>query len=345
MQVSILHPLATLTEWEECAPIPIAKRDAQCVLLHNKLYVGGGYNKGIPTLTDNELFESPTDQPIKWKSHKTPTSGYALTTYRSQLVLIGGIDSTNKVTDKVWTSDTGTCWKSSLPETPTKRWMSTAENIGDPECLVLAGGRGEDLEARELDSVEVFTGKTWWTVEPLPGKCSYVNSTLHDGRLYLVGGFTPDTIAYYCDVQSLIAQCREFFTISPERPLWNEFKPLSSCSASFGRHLVFIGGRTPHFSPDVVALSHLSQAQVHVGEVPIALHRTAAVVLPIGDLVVIGGATTLTDGGSARVFRTSLKGEHHMYIVLQLHCAVCNPQYFMTFHARHISTRPGGRAL
>lgn len=284
------------------------------MILHNKLYVGSGYNKSIPTPTENQLFESPTTDPIEWKTHDTPTSGYALTTYRSQLVLIGGIDSGNKVTDKVWTSDTGTCWNSPLPTTRIKRWMSTAENIGNPECLVLAGGRGEDLEPTELDTVEVLTGETstWWTVEPLPGKCSYVKSTLHNGRLYLVGGSTPDTIAYYCEVKSLIAQCQESFTISPQRPLWREFEPLSSCSVSFGQHLVFVGGRTPHFSPHAVALSPLSQAQVHVGKVPIALHRTAAVVLPTGDLVVIGGRRgegSSPGERSARVFKTSLKGD------------------------------------
>ena len=301
-QISIVHPL-TAMQWEECAQLPQAMYDAQCVVLNNMIYVGGGDTRSE---YDTSLFMTPVD-PIAWTTSTTPTRFYALCTYHCQLVLIGGIEvSTRQVTNKLWASGTGTSWERFLPPMLTKRYSSSAVNTVSPEYLVVAGGGGDNLS--DADTVEVLIGQEWWTVEPLPKKLSDMKSTLHNGILYFMGGVSQAKEVYFCHVKSL-AKFRSHSS-SDNDPLWkrmNVISPRSSCT-SFGKHLLSIGGGggRVYFS-DICANSPLTQAWVRVGEVPIALCDAVSVVIPAAKkLVVLGGRSKR--GCSARVFRAALKG-------------------------------------
>ena len=300
LQVSILHPLATL-DWEDCTPLPEPISDPQCVLLHDVLYVGGGA----------KLFMSNTvTKRLVWDVCHTPIKRYALTTYHSQLVLVGGMEPyTGEISNMLWTlsSDSGMNWQPSIQEMPTKRWAASAMNTGTPEYLVVAGGKGDDDS--ELDTVEVFTGKVWITIEPLPKPCYYLKWALHKGRYYLFSGYLQGTAMYSCDVKLLIKSCG--VNMRPFH-LWRQSQvPLEYCSiASFGQHLISIGGIDPKFmshkSPLIFALSTWSWVQV--GKFPIPLDSATSIVLPTGELVVIGGDT----GGlsySPRMFKAKLTGE------------------------------------
>ena len=194
LQVSILHPLATL-DWEDCTPLPESMDNPQCVLLHDVLYVGGGH---IPQgRDDSKLFMSSTvNKPLVWDVCHTPTERYALTTYHSQLVLVGGRDPfTSETSNMLWTlsSDVGMNWQPSIQEMPTKRYGASAMNTGTPEYLVVAGGMGVGDYNYYLNTVEVFTGKEWCTVEPLPQNCCYHKCTLHGGKYYLCGWSSQST--------------------------------------------------------------------------------------------------------------------------------------------------------
>lgn len=282
----------------------------QCVLLHDVLYVGG-------KLEDKtKLFMSKTvTKHLVWKVCLTPTYYYSLTTYRSQLVLLGGLNTdTGQASDKLWTlsSNAGMKWSPSIiKDMPTKRWEASAVNTGNPEYIVVAGGLG--VGNCILDTVEVFTGKEWCTaaVEPLPNRCSYLKWTLHEGKCYLCGGDYQGSNIYGCDLKLLLKSCEQSGVVNKAPlPLWSKFQvPLSdSNTASFGQHLISIGGKQlDTYSPDIVALSPLSQSWVHVGKLPIALRGAASIVLPTGELVVIGGDTGGRPG--TRVFKATLRGE------------------------------------
>ena len=103
--INLLHPLVSL-EWRECSEMPLGMSDAQAVLLGNKVYVGGG-------ACDSDLFpESPASLLIydftddSWDLLETPTEGYGLTTYNSQLILVGGRDpTTGKISNQLWVMD------------------------------------------------------------------------------------------------------------------------------------------------------------------------------------------------------------------------------------------------
>ena len=265
---------------------------------------------------NSKLFMTNTvNKRLVWDVCRTPTERYALTTYHSQLVLVGGRDPfTREPSNMLWTlsSDAGMNWQPSIQEMPTKRWGASAMNTGTPEYLVVAGGK--ECSVYELDTVEVFTGKEWCTVDPLPQNCCYHKCILHGGKYYLCGGY-PQNIAYCCDIKSILKSCDQ--SGINKAFVWSQFEfPLKySGLASFGQQLISIGGITndSYRSPDIFALSPLSQSWIHVGKLPIELDSAASIVLPTGELVVIGGHLGGESYYSASVYKATLRGEGMLY--------------------------------
>ncbi len=215
---------------------------------------------------------------------ETPTRSSALTTYHSQLVLIGGREaSSHEVTNKLWISDQDAImnWKSSLlPPMPTRRRCSSAVTTGTPESIIVAGGVGEHTY---LDTVEALVQEQWSTCRPLPEPCYSINSTIHNGKLYLMGGSHQGYAVFYCDVVSLIlsSQCEQTLSSS----LWNRFDACESYSipVSMGQHLIAMG-RNP-----INAFSSPTKSWIHVEDLPVVVTCSAAIVLPNGVLFMIGG--------------------------------------------------------
>ena len=278
--------------------------DAQCVSVHGKIYVGGSdisyYNK---------LFVS-TDL-NSWSVLETPTSKYALTTYHSQLVLIGGEDS-DGITNKVWGKGVANQWKSSLiPPMLTKRYASSAINTGNTQHIVVAGGMGVH---GEVDTVEVLSEKGKWSiVQSLPQPSYYMKCAIHDGCLYFMGGNGQDDSVFYCKLDSLLSFLQSNDQIFDSETLWKTFNaPLkwSSC-VTFHHHLMSVGGYaiSSSTSSKIHAYSPLTQPWLHVGDLPIELDCTACTVISTGELVVIGGRAGF-DLYSRKVFKATLIGKY-----------------------------------
>ena len=62
--------------------------DAQAVWLGDKLYVGGGWTSGSRRDIAKLYIHTPTTD--TWSHINTPVYYFALVTYHSQLVLVGG---------------------------------------------------------------------------------------------------------------------------------------------------------------------------------------------------------------------------------------------------------------
>ena len=92
IQVDILHPLASV-EWQECREVPVCIGRAQAVWLKNKVYLGGGTVSG--SKRDEARLYVYTPATDTWDVLDTPVYHFALTTYHSQLVLVGGWEYTS----------------------------------------------------------------------------------------------------------------------------------------------------------------------------------------------------------------------------------------------------------
>ena len=116
-QINLLLPLASL-EWRECSEMPLGMSDAQAVVLGDKVYIGGGdsthHSQAVLI-----IYDYSNDS---WRMLDTPTVNYALTTYNSKLVLVGGRDlNTETITNQLWVLDEQWHWTQSLPPMTTGR--------------------------------------------------------------------------------------------------------------------------------------------------------------------------------------------------------------------------------
>jgi hypothetical protein len=181
--VDLLNPLATL-QWRRRGELNCGYAFPDVVQFKGKLVASSG------------RLEADSDF-SHWKELDAPSYCSSLSIYHSQLVLVGGYIS-GRPTNKVWVSDDGYSWNTSLPPMPTARMWPTVVNTGTPEYLLVAGGHPSFLV------VEVLMEGQWWSLPSLPyyqPHSSYlISATIHGGTLHIGGA--------YCDLQSLLASCQ-----------------------------------------------------------------------------------------------------------------------------------------
>ena len=289
--------------WSECKNLPNGVWDAQVVTLEGKMFVGGGQTSTTDANLGAELHIYLPKTNL-WRGMHTPVYYFALITYRSQLVLIGGYEFVDKgddiLTNKLWTLYKYTQWQETLPPMQAKRYGASAVSHGDH--LIVAGG-GSVYET--LDIVEVYDGQHWSYVQPLPNTCGDMKSVVLDGHWYLMGGYEQDEEVYYASLDLLIASNDtsqpSVWKHLPNVPFWY------SNPAVLGKRLVSIGGgHPPSYSDAIYAYSQNTKSWVHVGEMPIGVANTCSAVLPTRELTIIGG---LPESASNLVFKVTLEGE------------------------------------
>lgn len=297
--------------WKKGPELLEKMHKVQCVSLKNKIYVSkitslnwdAKHNTLLHVLTSTDLLGS-------WTTLQLPVSSSGLTTYHSQLVLVGGMDpSTQKATNKLLASDTGAKWQvlHSLPPLHSRRISPTVLNTGIPEFLVVAGGRGEDISVPY--KVEVLVEGQWlMTDEPL-FKCPIQTITLHNRSLYSTAFRGHE--AYYCSLKSLIASCSppdaSKEVDSNIAPLWKKL-PLPGISSNLGmvsfhqRLMMCTIGQK-----QCIAYSPSTQSWVHVGEHPLTIEDfIGSLVLPTGEWVVFSNNLHRTQSSTFKVLLTGM---------------------------------------
>ena len=241
-----------------------------------------------------------------WDTLDTPTQWYALTTYHSQLVLVGGRDATTwKTTNKMWALDEQCQWIQPLPAMTTKRYQASAVSVGDN--LIVAGGcrSGGD----PLDTVEVYDGYKWRQVQSLPRACSSMKSAVLEGNWYLASRTRQGRKVYHTSLESLIATSEVVGQTSVWKKLPNS--PLEwSTLAVLRNQLITVGGAWGGYNCNsaIYAYTHSTNTWVHVGDLPVACYLPCSLALPTGELLVVTGTRS---GSSSCLFRASVGGHLH----------------------------------
>ena len=256
------------------------------MVLNNKVYVSGGYAANIYT------YDPTMDT---WGTLQRPTRRSALTTYHNKLLLVGGEEtSTGQVTNQLWVFEEGEqTWTQPLPPMSTSRWGASAVSYQD--YLIVAGGY--NFSDGSLNTVEVFDGQQWVAADPLPKRCSFMQSTSHDGHYYLMGGDHQGTSVFYTSLQSLVEKATQHPPTSPSNTdqlsVWKTLTDTPhqrSSTTIFGGALVAVGGH-PIQSSRLHLYFPLTQSWLPAGEMPLGVHDTCTVTLPTGEMMVIGGWT------------------------------------------------------
>lgn len=117
--------------------LPIGVWDAQAVTLDGKVFVGGG-KSDAHLGAELHIYLPKTNL---WRGMYTLVCDFALTAYRSQLMLIGGYEFVDKgddvLTNKLWTLYKYTQWQETLPPMQAMRYGASAVSHGDH--LIVAG--------------------------------------------------------------------------------------------------------------------------------------------------------------------------------------------------------------
>ena len=218
----------------------------------------------------------------------------------NSLTTIGGRVK-HTVTNKLFSfTDGDDSWTEKFPPMPTKRWHTTALCTGT--SLIVAGGIGE---TGDLSTVEVMNTDTlqWSSAADLP----HPISLWRDGSLTLCGEqlfITEFTKLYQCELTSLIQSCPSSSSTSSHTShvastVWKEVGELPVLGAtcvSLNGHLLAIGGQGK--STSVSPTSRQTAVRMYdpatnswtiISHMSIPRSDCFAVVLPVNQLVVVGG--------------------------------------------------------
>ena len=215
----------TLHQDEYHVPSGPSLGDSRMVTIDDKVFIHS-HNSCLlcAPLTDLSSWSELSLPPDVWHS--------TLTTYQSQLVLVGGVIKGER-TNKVWTSADGHNWHQSLPPMSRCRFWPKAVSSASPECLIVVGG--DDVSDRTIEIL--FSGK-WISV---PKELSYCHDqiTIHNGSLYLYD--RSSNVMYCCMIESLLGEDHEKYwkTIPlPILPLSHRYN--SFVVLSFEQHLLAV---------------------------------------------------------------------------------------------------------
>ena len=228
---------------------------AQSVCLKDKVYVRQGYNPYHYSVSDIGqrstarlyIYALATDT---WGTLDTPVYNFALTTYCSKLVLVGGREYVGekvegRPSNKLWTLNVDGEWEETLPP------META-------CIdaYAVSHRGHLLIMdHDCNEVHVYNNRHWSKAQYLPEKLKRVKSIVFKGDLYVINDerFESGKV-YYTSLDSLIASSQSSETSQTSTCL-NRV-----CPAMLGERIVVFGDN------DIHAYSPLKQSWVEVAE-------------------------------------------------------------------------------
>ena len=295
-------------EWRKCTGPPKDVGGAHVVCLKDKIYVGGGTSGSRRDDARLYIYSPATDT---WSILDTPVYQFALTTYHSQLVLVGGreyvgenIDGDD--TNKLWTLSEDGQWQETLPPMPTPCGYGTSAVSHGDHLLVIGG------DDYPNNKVYVYNGHHWASAQHPPQRLGSIKSTVLNGHWYLMGGeLLPSrpTCVYSCSLDSLLASCQPSEISHQPSPVWKRLTDPPSnrdCFPTvFGKRLIaaekaLSDDQSTSTIISLHAYSSFTQSWEHVGDTPPSSSDAppCAIILPSDELMIVRGE---------RAFKATLK--------------------------------------
>ena len=304
LRADLLDPLVSL-HWEKRNNLPVQIDSAHSVWLNGKLYVGGGLI--LSGANAQLLIYSPSED--SWEVIPTPTEHYALATYHSQLVLVGGLDpTTGKPTSKVWLlEDRSWVPHPPVPDMPISTSRSAAVGFGD---YLIVSGSEQDEGSRAMS---VFDGQSWLSAQALPGRLHGEYSAVNGDDWYLSAGEK----VYRTSLKSLVASAVSPAAAAAQSAVWERLTDTPhelSGITWFRDHLLVVGGKNRSWKHTAIyAYNSLVKVWEHVSDHPgDGCQENCCAVLPTGELLVIGGMHTYN-----RVLKATITGSvYQLYMIV-----------------------------
>lgn len=269
---------------------------------NGKVYVGGGNSNTRLFKYSLQVYTPELDT---WGSLRCPVCFFGMAVLEQALVLVGGADSSGACQSTLTVLDSKMDWTNPYPRMPTARYSPTA--VAYMHFLVVVAGkafRGRLVWLNEVNVLNTST-KHWSTVAPLPIGADSLTPAVIGDTLYLLGGFGERQVAntrmFSVTLSALVASVvfptleqhsSALWTSEDLRSFASAMSLLRSSSAvSIRNSLLALGGQEGgrQLASDVQLYNPLTRQWRKVGEVPAVLMKCACVVLPSGELMVVGG--------------------------------------------------------
>ena len=253
----------------------------QVVVVGGKVYIGGGRAEG----SHYKILEY-TIQGGQWREIVTPVAFFGMAVVNNQLLIIGGVDEEDSVTNQVWALDSASgAWKQPFPAMPTARWLMSA--VGYKRWVLVVGGD----EERCVEVLDTATNK-WYVATPLPDDAPRPSLTVIQDTLYVVWGHSAISLSIPILISDAVSQHPTTHTSSG--PQSTEWQPLPNtptsnpATTSLQGSLVAVGGDLPS-SSIAMYLPHMEQ-WLEVAQLPTPRQLCTCAILPeTQQLMVIGG--------------------------------------------------------
>ena len=278
-----LQPLTL--RWRQHSDLPWGVEYPHCVMVEEKLYIGGGYTKYSGD--DHTVCQYESDQWVRLERYQCWR--FAMAAVKKKLTLVGGWDpSAWRVTNEiaVWErKGVSHQWTHPYPPMPTPRYSSAVATHN--QWLVVAGGSvyGNDLATVDLLNTDT---RQWLSTTPLPVKCGHVTTAIVQDELYLVGAGGTLTTTLVVSLPDLVstdsANTAKSWRTLPTPPLER------SAAITLHGALLAVGGcHGNDRSTAIHAYQPATNNWKQVGELPTARERCGCTLLPSGELLVAGG--------------------------------------------------------
>jgi N-acetylneuraminic acid mutarotase len=224
--------------------------------------------------------------------------------FDDKILLLGGKERDKSFSKRVQVLD-GRAFRDStdVPEMLSVRAGAVAASLSFN--VIVAGGYGDDKN--RVRTVEVFDRRTrmWQKVNDcnqLPTPCAELKGAIADGsRWYLLGGSNQFRHVFTASLQGIVGRSpSESVREATDLGVWTKLTDLVydfSTVAIFGGSLVAMGGERQkflgsEFTSNMYVYNNYEKQWVLASQLPVAITKTATLVLENGEMLVIGGRSS-----------------------------------------------------
>ena len=255
-------------------------------MIRGIVYVGGGVTRSDG---DRYLIQqySPTDD--RWSTlPPAPVNYFGMGELNGQLVIVAGRTRQRYVTGKVHTLNSSTQkWVESIAPMSTAR--STPAVFSQPSCLTVVGGR--DQQHTNLSDVEIFMPHTsqWHKASPAPSPLYSMTTTVINNKCFIAEYNSTKVYQLCVSLQQTTTDSANTPQVITEWTNLCELPHVGCGLGSINRCLLAVGGGWRNPITTILGFSPITNTWKTVGELPEPRCLCTTVLLPTGELLVMGG--------------------------------------------------------
>ena len=208
-------------------PCPLSKHPS-AILIGRTMYVGGAAQKEHA----NTIFTYEIDASNNaWGKLpvNTPRRDFGMTAIENTLVIVGGVDSSQRKSGKltVWDSSAQQ-WKDGFY--PSLAYPRASPNITLYKNWVLVIGEAAEKPLNVIEKFDLDASKPWTPCPALPEKCKDISAVAVKDTLYIAGsipGASEPTKAMYSILIPLLVRMKP-----KDLPAWNHLPNIPNPSAT-----------------------------------------------------------------------------------------------------------------